>query len=133
MPNQWITDLVKDLAELEELRKNAGADTWHIVFCHRGEEPECEQIPARPELLARLRDLIADGTVAYLFVFGRAGRYHITKGKFKYLIVGQERIPLFNEPDRLEADPTGNLFNEEESPVSGSEIAPLTSDEKPAS
>ena len=46
------------------------------------------------------------------FTIVEGPRVHISKGAFKYLMLPNGmRVPLFTEPDSLEADPTGALVD----------------------
>lgn len=89
---------------LEKLVPDAPKSSWFLVEVLEGENPTVFSASSVDELVARLRYL-ADTPGSFFFVF-EGVRHLATKGLYKYLVLPDRRIPLF-EDNSDELDETG--------------------------
>lgn len=113
--NQTLDQILEALQrakEVETLRAEMSSMTYFLLTVIDGEGARVVSHSSREDLVSALREMIDSGIKAQAYLF-YGSRLNVSRGQFKYLLDGDERIPLFDDSESSQIDETGTLIEEE--------------------
>lgn len=81
--------------------------SYHVVVVSSGGEPYLDSFSTVEALAERLREL--HGSDCNVFAYEGEPMWITDNPGRRYLVRGEERIPLFEDDDKSEVDPTGYM------------------------